>query len=247
MVCAICGRMPLMMQSAPIRRAAATVFSRCWATSVSTVGTPVMSMIAITERVSTMACSRFCITTWVRALSRVPISGRANTLSHKRTTGVDNSSSSVCWRAMTSSRVFWYTSVVNRPSRSRMMVVFQISSARACPSPNSFRSCVNTGSLREKMNVAVCAGLKPALAREAEKVVRKSRTLGPLGLFEIGQIAALHTSAQGREKLPAVGCKLFLFGRAEPPACGASCLQRHPIFENRVLMSCQDFPAVAFA
>ena len=47
MVCAICGRMPLMMQSAPISRAAATVFSRCCATSVSTVGTPVMSMIAI--------------------------------------------------------------------------------------------------------------------------------------------------------------------------------------------------------
>ena len=47
MVCAICGRMPLMMQSAPIRRAAATVFSRCCATSVSTVGTPVMSMMAM--------------------------------------------------------------------------------------------------------------------------------------------------------------------------------------------------------
>ena len=47
MVCAICGRMPLMMQSAPISRAAATVLSRCWATSVSTVGTPVMSMIAM--------------------------------------------------------------------------------------------------------------------------------------------------------------------------------------------------------
>ena len=36
-----------MMQSAPISRAAATVFSRCCAASVSTVGTPVMSMIAI--------------------------------------------------------------------------------------------------------------------------------------------------------------------------------------------------------
>ena len=36
-----------MMQSAPIRRAAVTVFSRCWATRVSTVGTPVMSMMAI--------------------------------------------------------------------------------------------------------------------------------------------------------------------------------------------------------
>ena len=46
MVCAICGRMPLMMQSAPISRIALTVFSRCCATSVSTVGTPVMSMMA---------------------------------------------------------------------------------------------------------------------------------------------------------------------------------------------------------
>ncbi len=54
MVCAICGRMPLMMQSAPISRAAATVFSRCCATSVSTVGTPVMSMMAISAPVSTM-------------------------------------------------------------------------------------------------------------------------------------------------------------------------------------------------
>ena len=54
MVCAICGRMPLMMQSAPIRRAAATVFSRCCATSVSTVGTPVMSMMAIAAPVSTI-------------------------------------------------------------------------------------------------------------------------------------------------------------------------------------------------
>ena len=36
-----------MMHSAPISRAAATVFSRCCATSVSTVGTPVISMIAI--------------------------------------------------------------------------------------------------------------------------------------------------------------------------------------------------------
>ena len=39
MVWAICGRMPLMMQSAPIRRAAEMVLSRCWATRVSTVGT----------------------------------------------------------------------------------------------------------------------------------------------------------------------------------------------------------------
>ena len=38
-----------MMHSAPISRAAVTVFSRCWAVSVSTVGTPVMSMMAMPE------------------------------------------------------------------------------------------------------------------------------------------------------------------------------------------------------
>ena len=45
-VCATCGLMPLTMHSAPSRRAALTVLSRCWATSVSTVDTPVMSSTA---------------------------------------------------------------------------------------------------------------------------------------------------------------------------------------------------------
>src|SRR6185436_9193589 len=82
MVCAICGRMPLMMQSAPMSRAAATVFNKCCATSVSTVGTPVMSMMASPAPMRTMACSRLSITTWVRALSSVPMSGRARMPSH---------------------------------------------------------------------------------------------------------------------------------------------------------------------
>src|SRR5207248_5468100 len=75
MVCAICGLTPLMMQSAPISRAAAMVLSRCWATSVSTVGTPVMSRIATALPVSTIRCSNVSITTCVRAESRVPIMG----------------------------------------------------------------------------------------------------------------------------------------------------------------------------
>ena len=106
MVCAICGRIPLMMQSAPMSRAAATVLSRCWATRVSTVGTPVMSMIASGAPVSTMRWSRLSMTTWVRALSSVPISGRARMPSQSSTTGVDSSSSSCCCRAMIPSRLF---------------------------------------------------------------------------------------------------------------------------------------------
>ena len=47
-----------MMQSAPINRAAVTVFSRCCATTVSTVGTPVISMMATLELVFTMLCKQ---------------------------------------------------------------------------------------------------------------------------------------------------------------------------------------------
>jgi hypothetical protein len=59
MVWAICGRMPLTMQSAPISRAAAIVLIRCCATRVSTVGTPLISIIATCEPVWTMRCNRF--------------------------------------------------------------------------------------------------------------------------------------------------------------------------------------------
>jgi len=85
---------------------------------VSTVGTPVMSMIAISDPVSTMRCSRDYMTTWVRALSSLPIMGRASTPSHNFTTGVESSSISSCWRRMISSRVFWQVLTVNSPSRS---------------------------------------------------------------------------------------------------------------------------------
>ena len=58
------------------------------------------------------------MTTCVRAQSRVPISGTASTPSHSRTTGVESSSISCCWRMITSSRLFWNTSIVYRPSLS---------------------------------------------------------------------------------------------------------------------------------
>ena len=108
---AICGRMPLMMQSAPISRAAVTVFSRCCATSVSTVGTPVMSMMATPAPVSTMRWSSDSMTTWVRALSSVPIMGSASMPSQSFTTGVDSSSMSSCCRAMMRSRPLMKSSV----------------------------------------------------------------------------------------------------------------------------------------
>src|SRR5262245_14287613 len=111
-VWAICGRIPLMMHSAPMSFAAATVFNRCCATSVSTVGTPVMSMTAIDAPEVTISSSNDSMTTWVRALSSVPTNGTARTPSHRRVTGVDSSSSSCCWREMSSSRLFWKTSIV---------------------------------------------------------------------------------------------------------------------------------------
>src|SRR6185295_17158054 len=88
MVCAICGRTPEMMHSAPMSRSAVTVLSRCWATRVSTVGTPVMSRMAICAPVSTTLFSRVSMTTCVRAESSVPIIGIARMPSHSFTTGV---------------------------------------------------------------------------------------------------------------------------------------------------------------
>ena len=105
-VCAICGRMPEMMHSAPISWAATTVLRMCWATWVSTAGTPVMSRIAYGEPVSTSACSSRSITTWERAESSVPISGTATTPSHSLTTGVDSSSNCSDCSATSASRVF---------------------------------------------------------------------------------------------------------------------------------------------
>src|ERR1041385_705114 len=109
MVCAIWGRMPLMMQSAPMSRAAATVFRRCWATMVSTIGTPVISMMAMEAPVSTIFWRRFSMTTCVRALSRVPMIGSPRIPSQSSTTGVDSSCRSLCCRVITSSRPFWKT------------------------------------------------------------------------------------------------------------------------------------------
>jgi len=60
--------------------------------------TPVMSMMAMAAPVCTTFCSRVSITTWVRALSRVPTSGSARMSSQSSTTGVESSIISACWR-----------------------------------------------------------------------------------------------------------------------------------------------------
>src|SRR6185437_3680470 len=172
MVWAICGRMPDIRQSAPISRAAATVLRRCWAVSVSTVGTPVMSMMAISASTSTMVCSRFSITTWVRWLSSVPISGSARMPSHNLTTGVDNSAISRCWRTITSSRPFWKASSVSRPSSSSSTVVDHTAEA-ICSADNDLSrfSALKSGCFSENTKVAVSVGEKPCSARERERSI----------------------------------------------------------------------------
>ena len=103
-VCATCGRIPLMMASAPSRRTALAVLSRCWATSVSTVGTPVMSSTAWSAPVATSVSSSRSMTSWVRAESRVPTSGTAMMPSHSRITGVESSIMAEDWSVMICSR-----------------------------------------------------------------------------------------------------------------------------------------------
>lgn len=170
MVCAMAGRIPETMHSAPISRAAATVFIRCWATSESTVGTPVMSRMAYAARWSTMASSRLSITTWLRALSRVPISGTATTPSHSLMTGVATSRS--CWRcrAMSSSPALTVVSMITRRSvevRTVSACVQAVTRASSASSWNSARSSAVTGSRRPATSPAICVGVNPARARAA--------------------------------------------------------------------------------
>ena len=158
-VWAIWGRMPEMMHSAPISRAATTVFSRCWATWVSTAGTPVMSMMAWAEPVSTSVWRSFSITTWVRAESKVPTNGTATIPSHSFTTGVDSSSISSAWRAMIWSRAWAYVSNVNSPKPSSSLEKAK-KPAGATP-PSMFFTCSSTASLSAKTDNAVSEGENP--------------------------------------------------------------------------------------
>lgn len=134
-------------------------------------------MIAISEPVSTIRCSSDSMTTWVRCESRVPIIGSASTPSHSFTTGVDSSSISSCWRAITSSRFFWNTLTVYRPSWSSSAetprscaAIRRGASALACSTAS------NSGCLSEKMKVAVSAALKPLSTRSRDSSSRKWRT-----------------------------------------------------------------------
>src|SRR5215472_8022534 len=110
---AVSGRTPLMMLVAPMSVAACTVRSRCWATWVSVVGTPLMS------RMTTSACSwairssRLSVIRAARSELRVPMMGSASTLSQTWITGVESSRMSSCWRrSRTSCSWRWVTSLI---------------------------------------------------------------------------------------------------------------------------------------
>ena len=177
MVCAICGRMPLMMQSAPISCAAATVFSRCWATSVSTVGTPVMSMMAMLEPVATSRCSSVSITTWVRSLSSVPISGSARMpchSSHHRRRQLDQLFLLAGDDRLT--RLLIHLGGV-QAQRIQQQRRFPQSCPRtlAASLARLLRRRANSGCLRENTNVATWDGEKPCAARLRDSSARNSR------------------------------------------------------------------------
>ena len=186
-----------MMQSAPISRAAATVLSRCCATSVSTVGTPVMSMIAIVESVSTMRSSRLSMTTWVRALSSVPISGTATTPSHSFTTGVESSMSSSCWRADD-----LLAAADERLGRDEPEPVEQLAGGPQrgaelvrAPVERPLHAASKNGCLSERTNVAVSVGVNPWSARDRESSLSTPRTSAHAGALMSAVASSAATAA----------------------------------------------------
>ena len=86
-VCAICGTHAADDAVRAHQVGGSDRLSRCWATTVSTVGTPVMSMMVTRELVLTIASSSDSIRTCVRALSNVPMTGRASIPLHSFTHG----------------------------------------------------------------------------------------------------------------------------------------------------------------
>ncbi len=179
---------------------AVTVLSRCWATSVSTVGTPVMSMMASSEPVSTMRVSSASITSCVRLESSVPIMGTASTPSHSLTTGVDSSSSSCCWRWITSSRVRWYVVAVNWANLSTSVEAVQVASSAPFASvPNACRTPANSGFLSDSTKWLVSPALAPCAARDWDRAASAPRSLAQ-----------------------AVSSKRFRSASAATPACRAA-------------------------
>ena len=176
MVCAICGRMPLMMQSAPIRRAAATVFSRCCATSVSTVGTPVMSIMAIGDAGLDDALQQ--------ALHHDLRAGAVERADQRQR---EDAVPQLDDRRRKLQQLLLLTindalagllviSVVYSPSESRRTDALHVSSASAPASVTLFRSCVKIGRFNEKTNIAVSPGVNPCIARESEMRASSSST-----------------------------------------------------------------------
>src|SRR5215207_7547567 len=87
-VIAVREESPTMKTSAPSSRAAETVSSRCWATAVSTTGTPVISRSTISEPVATIRSSSVSVMSWARAVSTLPTMGSARIPSQTSSTGV---------------------------------------------------------------------------------------------------------------------------------------------------------------
>ncbi len=221
------------MHSAPISRAAVIVFSRCCATSVSTVATPVMSMIATREFVATIACSSVSITTCVRALSSVPISGRATMPSHSVTTGVDSSSMSSCCRTITCSRPLMKLSVVIRPSLSTNVSAMETSSNSLSMSvPHRLRICAKSTGFNDRMNSAVSDGVKPSVARarrdRRDQIFQRSPCRRP----EILQFRLRVHRQQSRQNLRRLRFELAFAQKVSTLQC---CVQvSGPCFEHGV-------------
>ena len=160
MVCAICGRMPLMMQSAPMRRAAATVFIRCCATSVSTVGTPVMSMMAIVGAgVHDPLQQVLHDHLGARAVEGADQGQRQHALPQLHDRRGELQQFLLLPRNDFLAALLIRLGIVRRPSLSTNTVMAHTSFTRSRPCP--FRMASNSGCLMENTNMAVSAGVKP--------------------------------------------------------------------------------------
>src|SRR5919106_2829303 len=94
---------PVMIADAPIRRTAATVWSKWLATLESTAGTPVMSITTTFARVARISLSNCRVNCRALAVSNTPMIGSKSIRSLTCRTGVDSSwIACCCWRIRSS-------------------------------------------------------------------------------------------------------------------------------------------------
>jgi len=150
------------------------------------------------------------MTPCVRALSSVPMIGRAKTPSQSFTTGVESSSMSSCWREITSSRDFWNASDVNMPRRSVDVTQGDVVGLRAHLDGDVARHAVQDDRAALLVNLGAAGAGEPDLVIAQARLVEDDGVLRGIVMDDQGAVhdGRGHGPGQERARLKALNERL---------------------------------------